>query len=380
MEYTVEIIKDSHDFQCLEVVWNNLLSQSPTNTYFMRWEWVSTWWDVYSQPDDELHVIIIKNIDSIVSIAPFYIRKRYIGKYYPSKLLMFLGTQYHGKGDVCSDYFDLIYIKSKIKVKTLVNTVFDQINNNYSCDEVFLSRIDEGSITMKSFIKQASDNGLLTVYQNQYYSPYIKLPKSWEDYMSSISASMRYKINREQRRLEKYNNVKFRKTEALEELNNDYSELIRLHEERWSMKGEYGSFSNAQFSKFHDSLLLKMLKNGHLDLRFLCENGKNIAVFYLIKYNNKVYFYQSGIEIKKHKMALGYALHSYCINEAIKEGFSEYDFLPEADINSYKKKYTKQNRGIANVYLCKNRIIKMHFLFIKSAKIFYRYLKRIFFT
>ena len=215
MRYAVEIIKKLDDFLALESIWNDLLAQSPTNTYFMRWEWLSNWWDIYSQLDDELNVIIIKDNNTIVCIAPFYTRKRYIAKYYPSKLLMFLGTQYHGEGDVCSDFMDLIYIKDHDNEQILADIIFGQINNQKVCDEIYLSKIDMSSITMQALIERTDNHGFLKIIRERHVSPYIELPGTWDDYMNGISASMRYKIRREQRKLENNYSVNFRKSENI---------------------------------------------------------------------------------------------------------------------------------------------------------------------
>jgi len=376
MRYTAEIITGLEDFLGLESIWNNLLSQSPTNTYFMRWEWLSNWWDIYSQPDDQLNVIVIKDGNAIVCIAPFYTRKRYVAKYYPSRLLMFLGTQYHGKGDACSDFIDLIYINNHGDERALVDIVFEQINNKNVCDEIYLSKIDMDSVTMKLFFEHTDNHGLLKIIREKYVSPYITLPDTWDGYMDGISASMRYKIRREQRKLEKNYSVNFRRSENLEELGADYNELIRMHTEWWETRNIDGAFSDTIFRKFHERLMPIMLKNGHLDLHFMREGEKNLAVLYLIKYDKKVYFYQSGIESSEKKSSFGYIMHSYCIDDAIKASFAEYDFLPDVNTNGYKQKYTKRNRDIADVYLCSNKLIKTHVVLRKYAAAAYRSIKK----
>jgi len=376
MKFTVEIIRKLDDFLALESIWNELLAQSPTNTYFMRWEWLSNWWEIYSRVDDELYIITIKDHNTIVCIAPFYTRKRYIAKHYPSKLLMFLGTQYHGKGDVCSDFMDLIYIKGHKNEQTLSDIIFEKINNQHVCDEIYLSKIDMSSITMQALIKRADTHGVFKIIREKHVSPYIELPGTWDDYMGGISASMRYKIRREQRKLEHNYNVGFRKSETIDELHDDYLELIRMHTEWWKSRNINGAFSDAMFRKFHKRLMPLMLENGHLDLHVMHEGDKNLAILYLIKYDKKVYFYQSGIEINDKKSAFGYIMHSYCIDDAIKAGFTEYDFLPDINTNGYKQKYTKRYIDIADVYLCSNKIIKTSIILTNITRTIYRALKK----
>ncbi|MCG7984122.1 MAG: GNAT family N-acetyltransferase [Candidatus Thiodiazotropha lotti] len=375
--YSVEVIKTYNDFKQLECIWNELLSDSPTDTYFMRWEWISNWWDIYAQSSDELNIIVVRDNDTIVCIAPFFTRKKYLFKFYPFKVLMFLGTQDTSQGDVCSVYSDLIYRIDNSDKDKLFGLVLEQVVNRIDCDKFYFSRVDVNSASIEYLLNTFNDRGLERYTKQVLFSPYINLPDNWDAYMQSISASMRYKIRREQRKFERnFKNISFRKTADQDGLSSDYATLVNLHQSWWGSRGVVGSFSDSNFHNFHKIMTRTMLDNDHLDLSFIENDGESLAAIYLIKYEGKIYYYQSGISEANRNVALGYIMHAYCIEDAIDSGFTEYDFLPDSDFNSYKTKYTKIYKDVEVVYFYNNRLLAIHEKSFRILRKLYKHLFR----
>lgn len=113
----------------------------------------------------------------------------------------------------------------------------------------------------------------------------------------------------------------------------------------------------------------EMLQNGHLELRFLCVSGKNISVLYNIKYRNKIYFYQAGLDISfDRSLSPGLLLHAHSIEEAIKDGVEEYDFLAEGSMDSYKERWSKECKYLCDIYMARARIVKFTKYWWQSAR------------
>ena len=111
-----------------------------------------------------------------------------------------------------------------------------------------------------------------------------------------------------------------------------------------------GSFSNAMFQAFQKEAMKEMLAKGNLDLWFLSAAGKNIAAIYNIVYNNRVCFYQSGIDVSFDKtFSPGVLLHYHCMGDAMKRGLSDYDFMLKGNLDNYKGKWTKSCRVMKDV-------------------------------
>lgn len=371
--YQTTIIDSKNGFDGLEREWNDFLASSPVNNIFLRWEWLRTWWDVYAERKDRLTIITVRLEGKLVGIAPFYIRRHIIAGVYPIKTLMFLGTQNEGKGDVCSDYMDVLY---KGDEKAIVENIFETITSRSLCDNIFFTRIDKSSPLFPVYEEMAVKFRFRNKVTGEFISPYIPLPGSFDDYLNSLSTSMRQKLKKERRNLEAaYPGAEFRIVDSPEALDRDFNELIRLHQMRWESKNEGGVFSDRRFTEFHKRVLPIFLKQGHLQLIFLSHCEKNLAVLYNFVYNDKTYFYQSGIDIGSGDVVFGYLMHDHCIEWAIKNGLTEYDFLPDGTKGSYKERFTKTSRTVADLYMACSNVSKYHLNIMESGRSFYHAMK-----
>ena len=76
----IEEIRDTVKLKSLANKWNNILSQSESDSIFLTWEWVFNWWQVYGS-GKQLRVLVVRDQhEDIVAIAPFYAHtKRFLG-------------------------------------------------------------------------------------------------------------------------------------------------------------------------------------------------------------------------------------------------------------------------------------------------------------
>lgn len=367
------VIKSNDDFGKLERVWNELLSQSPANNYFLTWEWLWNWWQVFARTDDELSIFVLEKGDKVAAIAPFYVRKKLLRGIYPVRRMMFLGTQEEDDGDVGSDYMDIICGEGE--ERGCIGNIFEFISKRNLCDEIYLSKINSASGTFDLLQKESDKHNFLKIIVNDFVSPYIKLPSKWDDYINSLSASMRHKIRKERRKLQKSGNVVIKKVDDKSDLIKGFDELVRLHRKRWEAKGMRGAFSNEKFISFHKRLIPSMMDKKQLELVFLSEDNGNKAVLYNIIYNNKIYFYQSGREINENKTAYGYLLHSYCIEDAIRQGLGEYDFLPKGGADDYKDRFSTSSRRLSDIYMARHPALKQFMRVRESSRKVYHVMK-----
>ncbi|MBZ0155111.1 MAG: GNAT family N-acetyltransferase [Alphaproteobacteria bacterium] len=350
--YTVKQVTTAEEFSGMERVWNALLSLSPADTYFLRWEWLWGWWETYAEEGDRLAILVVEEGAEIVAIAPFYTRTRLLGGVYPVRRLMFLGTQPESDGDVCSDYMDIICVQGKNR--EALRSIFEAVAADDLCDEMHLARIGTASETFALLPKMAAIHGLPWVRLNEAESPHIRLPAEWEEYLEGLSSSMRYKVRNERRKIGKLPQVKIARAESHGELQGAFGELVRLHRKRWESKDLSGAFSNGKFASFHRKMMETMMAKGHLDLFSLYAEGSIRAVLYNIAYKGKIYFYQSGIDTGSTRVAFGYVLHSHCIEDAIGRGIGEYDFLPKGKTDTYKERFANGHRTVADVYMARH--------------------------
>ena len=99
----VECIKAEVDFKALKDEWNQLLSSSYSNSVFLTWEWLYTWWKYYNY-SKKLFIVTVRDKEgALLGIAPMCITEVKSNGLTSMKTLTFLGT-----GEVCSEYLDFI--------------------------------------------------------------------------------------------------------------------------------------------------------------------------------------------------------------------------------------------------------------------------------
>ena len=349
MSIRLQRVSDDSGLTQLGGDWNRLLAESRTNSFFLRWEWLRIWWENYRDGDTELCIVLVFRDDALIGIAPFYIRSLTWKNVLKYRRLMFLGTT-----DECllSQHMDLIYRAGD--EKTVVGEVLAYIRNEDLCDEISLQKVDTSSSTIGVLEEVSRDTNLLYRVENTAESPYITLPPDYETYLKERTSSTRHQVKSNLRKLSRHRGVEFRKTGSPDELKNDFTELVRLHQYRWVPRMLPGSFSDERFFAFQKAVMEEILLNNHLELRFLAAAGRNIAVLYNIAYNGKVYFYQSGLDISfDRSLSPGLLLHNHSIRDAIERGLGEYDFLLMGNMDSYKKRWSREFRNQCDIYMAR---------------------------
>lgn len=351
----IRSVHTTEEFYSLKDAWNTLLAESPANSFFLRWEWLWAWWQAYASDNDRLCILLVFRENDLIGIAPFYLKKQTWKNISTVRRLMFLGT---AGGTLISEFMDVICALEE--QETVLRAIAQFISENDLCDDIFLHKIDASSQTSGILRQISEEMNLLFLVDNNCESPYLKLADNYQSFINGLSSSMRYKIKRNQKRLANYPDTNFRKTTSAAELEADFNELVRLHQLRWEARSLPGSFTGGKFPGFQKTVMKDMLKNGHLELWFLSVSGRNIAAIYNIRYKNKIYFYQAGLDVLfDASLTPGLLLHAHCIHEAIKDKLHEYDFLIKGNMDSYKKQWTKEYRNLCDIYIARSITAKL---------------------
>jgi CelD/BcsL family acetyltransferase involved in cellulose biosynthesis len=221
-------------------------------------------------------------------------------------------------------------------------------------DEMIFDNVSAESASPDLLQRYSERYGLTFSVVDRSPSILIKLPKSWDDYLNTRSSSLRYKIKRGRTEFLRLGGTYYR-VEKESELHQAFTDLERLHQDRWASKGTTGAFSSNEWKTFHRKLMPLLLKRGQLRLSFLRLNDHPVAAIYNFAFDNKIHFFQSGLMPHQNKhIRPGLLLHSYCIEEAIKDGFTEYDFLKSGKSGpGYKKMWGNYSRDLLTIRIAR---------------------------
>ncbi len=338
---SIKKISTQNEFSELKEDWTDLLKKSRSDTLFLTWEWMYTWWDYFKDNKYLFILTVYDESDNLVGIAPLCINNKNVGSIPVLKYVEFLGTM-----PISSDHLDFIICK-RMERKVL-GAIVEYIFQEGKWDFCLLTNIPITSLTSR-LLKEIMGNRPFQLEISQV-CPYIPLPDQIGNYYSSLSRSRRNTIKRRRRNLQKkYNGFEFLIFEEQDDIDDAMERLFKLHEKRWMLMKHKGNFSRNKVRDFHKKVAGIFLNSDMLRLYFLRIRGKDVAALYVFKYNNKLYYYQGGWDPEWTKDSVGSVLTNLVIEDAINNGYSEYDFLRGTE--DYKIQLTDKKREEIDIFI-----------------------------
>ncbi len=156
-------------------------------------------------------------------------------------------------------------------------------------------------------------------------SPFVPLPASWDAYLEALGTKRRHELRRKARRAgEALTGLSFRVVATREELARDFPAFVRLHRASHADKRD---FMDDRMAGFFRAMAEAFCDAGWLRLAFLSAGGRDVAVALQIAWRGSLMLYNSGFDPQAREASPGLVLVAHCIEDAIRLGMREYDFL-----------------------------------------------------
>lgn len=302
-------IDNFSDFLNLEKEWNTLLEKCE-HSIFSTWEWHSTWWKHFGS-DKRLILLLATDNDKIIGIAPLMYYTRKIFGLRRGKIA-FIGTPH-------TDYNDFIIADETEKCLRLFMEYLNKLPEKWNYIE--LTEIPEKSKCIPILSK------LSKTLKPSSVCPYKQLPKSPNAFLDSLGSSMRRNLRRYMKKIEKKFQVEFSDCSDVKTCTEGMHLLFKLHQKRWKSKGLPGAFADVNFCNFHFEIAKIFAKRKQLGLFLLKLSDEPVAAIYGFKDQTKFYLYLSGFDPDYSECRVGNLLIAYVMENCIREGLSEFDFM-----------------------------------------------------
>lgn len=317
--------------------WNRLLDASRAPALCLRWEWLSTWWDVYRDSGMSPRVLLVRDGGRLVGLAPFYLRVEPCSGLSGVRTLRFLGTGEPEHEEVASEYLDIIAHKGY--EGRVARAVWEHLRHREAWDRLVFNDVLEDSLILTSLRRTLAPAGVGMDLERVGVRYSIRLPATWQEYIAMLDEGAARRLPYKRRKIERAGRVEYRRVSAPEDLDRAFEELIRLHALRWQAQGREGVFASPRFTEFHRRLARILLPQGMLGLGLLSLDGTNIAAHYNLRYAGTEYFYQGGNDVgRASRYSPGVVAHVRAIESAILDGLGRYDFM-KGGTASYKSEF-----------------------------------------
>ncbi len=184
--------------------------------------------------------------------------------------------------------------------------------------KIQLDYVREDSKTFSAFAKSYGGT-------KQEVSPYINLPKSWEEYLNNLDRKYRKELKRKFRRLEE--------TSYKIVAENNLQEFVHLHRLSDPAKNKFMSEPMARF--FKDVYETKF-PGWQTSLSFLKIEDKYAAGIMSFISQDEWWLYNSGYDPAFSYYSAGLLLKALSIKQAIEQGKKKYDFLRGSERYKYE--------------------------------------------
>lgn len=329
------VITDPARLRALRSSWSELLERSSVSDASLDPAWMLSWWDVFGGDEArELRSLALYDGPRLVGLAPLLARRHTYGRAVPFRRLELLASGERQSEETCSDYLGIVAERGR--EADVVASFVDALTGDGlgPWDELILSSMDGNGPLPELLERELRARGAVVTRETWSSSPYITLPRTWDEYLGALKPTKRAQLRKSLRAFESWagGEPEIVRVRSQRELPEGKRILMALHRERWGGDGVFGS---PRFCAFHDRLMEELLPMGALDLGWMNVRGEPVAAFYNFRWNGKVSFYQSGRKLDlPDAIRVGVTMHGYLIRSAIEEGLREYDFL--AGASQYK--------------------------------------------
>lgn len=294
--WQVSILRDAASLRALRDEWHALLVRSGAAEIFQTPEWLMAWWDVFGGGDRQLFVIIVRDGDRLMGLAPLLLHT--VRSWGPTRVrrLEFIGTGEPEEDEVCSDFQDIV--AEPDHMTAVAAHVWRRLMAaRADWDEALFANVLDQSVLARHLGPLARNAALTTRTLGQSERFFINLADGdFDTYLGRLSKKRRKRIAYCQRRLDKEGQLTEQRLQHRDEIPAFLAELARLNILRRTAQKKPSAFSSGLFKRFHELVAPQLWDLGWLDLRLWWRHGRCVAGLYNIVFGGTVYHYQSGFD------------------------------------------------------------------------------------
>jgi CelD/BcsL family acetyltransferase involved in cellulose biosynthesis len=330
---SIEQIEETEGFRRLRPEWDGLLASSRSDSIFLTWEWLFTWWK-HLAGRRRLSILAVRSAGELIAIAPLALRPPDYGRLTPFRALEFLGT-----GSVGSDYLDLIVRAGQEPL------ALPALAGHLARGKVMLemAQIRTGGSLARDLAERIEGRGWSLTASSTSVCPYIDLEgRTWASYLAGLGPAHRANLQRRLRNMERSFEWSFREAESEEERREFLGHLIDLHHLRRQELGGSDAFNTPGLLAFHEEFSALARERGWLRLYLLRLDAKPAAALYGFQHGGTFSFYQSGFDPAYRKQSVGLVAMGLTIRKALEAGAAEFDLLHGDE--TYKSLWARERR------------------------------------
>lgn len=302
--------------------WTDLVAADPSGTFFQTPEYLKLYWEEFGE---DLHLLLAFVEDGKRQSAAGAFER--VGDE-----LRFLG------GTEVTDYLGPVSVESPNQMAGVLVDALVHLDDWKRAD---FRNLPEDSPWLPALTEAVAAQGLWSQAEEQDVCPFLPLPSSYDEYLTSLPGKLRHEIRRKARKLEAEtggHSLVFATAETQDE---DLDRFFALHR---SSEGPKGKFMQPGMEIFFRRLARAFLPAGVFRLGFIEANGVKVAGAIGFVFGDRYYLYNSAFDHEWKPLSPGMVLVADLIESAIGEGLKGFDMLKGG--LEYKYRFGSQPRKL----------------------------------
>jgi CelD/BcsL family acetyltransferase involved in cellulose biosynthesis len=333
----ISFVRDDETFDSRSGLWNQLLAKSITNVPFLRHEFLRAWWTDMGGGEWESGDLWIAEgrdaQDDLIGIAPIF-----LSSVDGRRTLMFIGSH------EIADYLDFITSIENCESFLLAFCESLVADGPEGWEILDLYNIPEGSPSLAALEKLAAERDWQVKREITAPCPWVSLNGGWEDYLSRLDSKQRHELRRKMRRAAKHlPSVTWEVVKPEDDIERATDTFLGLMAKD-PQKADF--LSRAMRTQFH-RLTRSAHEAGWLHLSFLKVGEQFTAGYLNFDYANRIWIYNSGIDLDFRSTSPGWVLLGYIIRWAAENGRDAVDFMRGDE--DYKYRLGGEDRSIVRL-------------------------------
>ena len=297
--------------------WDHLLQADAKASYFVRPEWLETWWKHFSQ-GKELLLVLAQESDRPAALALLQIES--LGSVW-GKRIAFLGSG-------LSDYGDVLVDETLVERPVAIKAILDALASWYPNLLFDFEQIPETSPTLRIMSDWTRTRAIPCSVLPQDVCPVADLPDTPEAYHQQLKKSFFLDVKRGERRLRERGEVVL--IDHVRPADGDWAglvaELAALQAQRMLTKGESPAWDGPLGPFVRDVLAASDLQ-GSLRLTGLQFAGRLVAYELCFLHNRTIYAWSRAFDETLRNTGPGKISLLHLIDQGIGEGYQRFDLL-----------------------------------------------------
>ncbi len=260
--WRTDVCTTASEFDDLHEIWNTVLEQSQ-GRIFQTFEWQRTWWRHFGEKVKgvHLHIVIIREGDHVVGIAPLFIEEIMRWTPFHYRRLSFVGRG-------ASDYLDVIAVQGK-EQSVLIHLGAHLATHRRLFDVLLLEEIIDVSRTCSRLPGMLHEHGFSGDRFLSEYCPRMQLRETWEKTAASFPGAHRNRLLRRMKVVHEQFGATYEHVTDPAAVDAAMDDFIRIHQKRWNDIGHRGVFADRHVDAFHREVAHLLHDRGWLYLAFL---------------------------------------------------------------------------------------------------------------